>query len=113
MPTAISDIAERVQDQVLEAVKTGQDAVVDSVRTLADRLDKSLPESTRASLGANLPAATEAVDSAFALAGRLLDTQHSFIQRVLDVVGAKTAAPVAEATPPAKASTRSSRTASA
>jgi len=92
MPTSLSEISDKVQDQVIEAVKAGQDVVVDSVRSLAETLERVLPEPALSGLTGNLPVANEAVDSAFKFAGRVLETQLGFINRVFDAVTPKATA---------------------
>jgi len=106
MPTAITEITGKVQDQVLEALKAGQDAVVDGVTTLAETVKRVLPEPARGPLAANLPLATEAADQAFGFAGKVLEAQHKFVNRVLAAVTPEeAAAPKPAAKAPKTAST--------
>ena len=100
MPNTITEITGKVQDQVLEALKAGQDAVVDTVTTVADTVKRVLPEPARGPLAANLPLATEAADQAFGFAGKVLEAQHKFVNRVLTAV---TPTEPAAAKPAAKA----------
>ena len=100
MPTALTEITAKVQDQVLEVLKTGQDAVVDTVTTVAGTVQRVLPEPARGPLAANLPLATEAADQAFGFAGKVLEAQHKFVTRVLTAVTPK------ETTPAPKSSTK-------
>jgi len=99
MPTALTEITERIQDQVLEFVKTGQEAVIDAVRNLSSTVEGVLPEAAKTGLATNIPVATEAVDTAFGFAGKVLEAQHGFVTQVLGAVTPGTSAP---ATPAAK-----------
>lgn len=109
MPTSLSEISDKVQDQVFEVVKTSQDAVVDSVRSFAGTIDRVLPDTARNGLAANIPMAADAVDSAFEFAGRVLDTQHGFVTRVLDAVKPKAGAAPAAPTAPASSGPRATK----
>lgn len=86
MPTPITEITNRVQDQLLEALRAGQDAVVDTVTTVAGTVERVLPEQAKGTLAVNLPLATEAADQAFGFAGKVLEAQHKFVSRVLSAV---------------------------
>jgi len=98
MPTTLTEITGKVQDQVLEALKAGQEAVVDTVTTVAETVKRVLPEQARGPLAANLPLATEAADQAFGFAGKVLDAQHKFVNRVITAVTPKSA-PAPKAAP--------------
>lgn len=104
MPTAISEITTKVQDQLLEALRAGQDAVVDTVTSVAGTVERVLPEPAKGTLAFNLPLATEAADQAFGFAEKVLDAQHKFVSRVLSAVtpqdGNTTPKPAAKATTP-------------
>lgn len=91
MPPTLTEVTERIQEQVIELVKTGQDTVVDAVRNLSDSIEGSLPEQAKTSLAGNIPAATQAVDSAFGFAERMLEAQHGFVNRVPEAVTPKSA----------------------
>jgi hypothetical protein len=71
-----------VQDKVLEAVRTGQDAVVDAVKTVADKLPSwsDLPYADR------LPAPGEVVDRAFGYAEQVIDTQRDFAKNLVEAL---------------------------
>ena len=95
MPTAISELTTKVQDQVLEVLRAGQDAVVDTVTSVAGTVERVLPEPAKGTLSFNLPLASEAANQAFGFAEKVLDAQHKFVTRVLSAVTPKdgTAAP--------------------
>lgn len=98
MPTALSELTEKFQGQVIDLVKNGQEAVVDVVRNLSSSIEGVLPAPAKAGLANNIPVATEAVDSAYGFAGKVLELNHNFVTAVLGAW-----APSAEAKPAAKA----------
>ncbi|MHB1444155.1 MAG: hypothetical protein ACYCTI_01935 [Acidimicrobiales bacterium] len=102
MPTALTEMTERIQDQVLDFVKTGQEAVIDAVRNISSTVEGVLPGAAKSGLAANIPVATEAVDSAFGFAGKVLEAQHGFVTQVLGAVTPGTSAPAAPATKTAR-----------
>jgi hypothetical protein len=71
-----------VQETVLGAVRTGQDAVIDAVKTVADNLP-SWPELPYAD---RLPAPGEVVDRAFGFAEQVIDNQHDFAKKLVDAL---------------------------
>jgi hypothetical protein len=71
-----------VQDTVLGAVRTGQDAVIDAVKAVADNLP-SWPELPYAD---RLPNAGEVVDRAFGFAEQVIDNQHGFAKKLVDAL---------------------------
>jgi hypothetical protein len=71
-----------VQAQVLDAVRTGQDAVIDAVKTVTDKLP-SLPELPYAD---RLPAPGEVVDRAFGYAEQVIEAQHEFAKKLVDAL---------------------------
>lgn len=70
------------QEKVLDAVRTGQDAVVDAVKAVADKLPSwaELPYADR------LPAPGEVVDRAFGYAEQVIDTQRDFAKKLVDAL---------------------------
>jgi len=79
----MSDTSREVQDQVLEAVKKNQAAVVDAVRRWAESVEKIVPDVPTPSLPEGLPDPSELVGQAFTFASKLLDTQRDFAQQLL------------------------------
>jgi hypothetical protein len=69
-----------VQEKVLDAVRTGQDAVVDAVKTVADKL----PSWSDLPYADQLPAPGEVVDRAFGYAEQVIDTQREFAKKLVD-----------------------------
>jgi hypothetical protein len=71
-----------VQQQVQEAIRTGQNAVIDVVKTVADKLP-SLPELPGSD---RLPAPGEVVDKAFGFAEQVIDNQRDFAKKLVDAL---------------------------
>jgi hypothetical protein len=71
-----------VSEQVLDAVRTGQNAVVDAVKTVAEQLPSwsELPYADR------LPAPGEVVDRAFGYAEQVIDNQRDFAKKLAAAV---------------------------
>ncbi|MDQ6854841.1 MAG: hypothetical protein M3046_14315 [Actinomycetota bacterium] len=71
-----------VQDKVLDVVRTGQDAVVDAVKIVADKLPSwsDVPYTDR------LPAPGQVVDRAFGYAEQVIDTQRDFARKLVDAL---------------------------
>ena len=105
MPTAITEITSKVQEQLLEALRAGQDAVVDTVTSVAGTVERVIPEQAKGTLAFNLPLASEAADQAFGFAEKVLDAQHQFVSRVLSAVTPNTAATATKPAPKAAAKT--------
>ncbi|WP_420638747.1 hypothetical protein [Candidatus Poriferisocius sp.] len=88
--TDAKEITEAVQEQVLSALKVGQTAIVEGVRTWTDTVGNITPESmkTEAIPGLDaLPDPKELMDVSFGFAEALLNTQKEFAQNLLAAVG--------------------------
>ncbi len=73
-----------LEDQVLETVKQGQEAVVKAVRTCADATKNLIPDLPPLPFADQLPNTTEIVENAFAFADKLLASQREFVAAVLE-----------------------------
>jgi hypothetical protein len=71
-----------VQERVLEAVRTGQDAVVDAVKTVADKL----PAWSELPYADQLPSPGEVIDRAFGYTEQVIDTQREFAKKLIDAL---------------------------
>lgn len=71
-----------VQDKVLDVVRTGQDAVVDAVKTVADKLPSwsDLPYTDQ------VPSPGKVVDRAFGYTEQVIDTQREFAKKLVDAL---------------------------
>lgn len=79
---AISDKSVDLTEGVLEAVKNGQQMAIEAVRKFVDTVDQSLP------LGGNDSSKRqEVIDSALAMADKLVATQYDFLRTVVHAAG--------------------------
>ena len=110
MATA-TEVISSVEDQVLEAVKQGQEAIVKAVRTWADASKSLIPDLPPLPFADQLPNTSELVENAFAFVDKILASQREFASELLEaakpvytnVDKAKNGAAV-KATPAAKTS---------
>ena len=111
MATA-TDMYPGLEEQVLETVKQGQEAIVKAVRTWADASKNLIPDLPPLPFADQLPNPTELVENAFAFADKVLASQREFAAAILDaakpVLGAadkaKNGAAAKATTPTAKTS---------
>jgi hypothetical protein len=73
-----------LEDQVLETVKQGQEAIVKAVRTWADVSKNMIPDLPPLPFADQLPNTTEIVENAFAFADKLLASQREFVAAILE-----------------------------
>ncbi len=73
-----------LEDQVLETVKQGQEAVVKAVRTWADASKNLIPDLPPLPFADQLPNTSEIVENTFAFADKLLASQREFVAAILD-----------------------------
>lgn len=84
MPKTAQEILAGVENQVLDGIRRGQDAVVKVIRTWAEA-GKPISPALRP-IGQRLPGATKLVDHGFALADRVLANQREFALSLLEAV---------------------------
>ena len=77
----IADRPTELSEDLLEEVKTGQQAAIKAVRKFVDALDKTLEE------GEGPSQRDEIVDSALDMADRLVETQYDFLRKVVRSAG--------------------------
>jgi hypothetical protein len=73
-----------LEDQVLETVKQGQEAVVKAVRTWADASKNLIPDLPPLPFADQLPNVSELVENSFAFADKLISSQREFASAVLE-----------------------------
>jgi hypothetical protein len=83
MATA-TDMFTSLEDQVLETVKQGQEAVVKAVRTWADASKNLVPDLPPLPFADQLPDVTQIVENGFAFADKLIAAQREFAAAILD-----------------------------
>jgi predicted component of type VI protein secretion system len=85
---AVQELAAKTQTQVVEAVKTTQDAALGAARNVIDTVDSALPEIPEqlAPIADRLPNRTEFIDKVFSLAERALAANLRFAEELLGLV---------------------------
>ncbi|MDQ1497073.1 MAG: hypothetical protein QOD57_4614 [Actinomycetota bacterium] len=83
MATA-TDMFTSLEDQVLETVKQGQEAIVKAVRTWADASKNLIPDLPPMPFSDQLPATSDIVENAFAFCDKMLASQREFASAILD-----------------------------
>jgi hypothetical protein len=83
MATA-TDMFTGLEEQVLETVKQGQEAIVKAVRTWADASKNLIPDLPPLPFADQLPNVSEIVESSFAFADKLIASQREFAAAILD-----------------------------
>jgi hypothetical protein len=73
-----------LEDQVLETVKQGQEAIVKAVRTWADASKNLIPDLPPLPFADQLPNVSELVENSFAFADKLIASQREFVAALLD-----------------------------
>ena len=68
--------AAELSDEVLESVRSGQQAAIEAVRKFVDTVDEALPAAVH-------PLRKTVVDSALELADQLVTTQYEFLRSVV------------------------------
>jgi hypothetical protein len=84
---SVHETTARVQDQVLGAIKLGQDAVLSAVDTLAEKagsITEKLPDLPTAPFADRMPKPADVVDSYFTFAQKMLANQKDFTSRLVD-----------------------------
>lgn len=82
--TNATEMLTSLEDQVLETVKQGQEAVVKAVRTWADASKNLIPDLPPLPFADQLPNVSELVENGFAFADKLIASQREFAAAVLD-----------------------------
>jgi hypothetical protein len=75
--------SDRVEQQVVDAVRANQSAVLDAVRSWADSVQRLIPEMPANPVTGALPDPSELVDRAYDFASELLKAQREFTHELL------------------------------
>ena len=78
---AAADRPIELSEQVLEEIKEGQEAAIKAVRSFTETVDKTLAE------GDSPTQAEQIVDSALKMADKLVETQYTFLKKVVHSAG--------------------------
>jgi hypothetical protein len=81
VPMAFADRPVELSEQVVEEIKEGQEAAIKAVRSFTETVDKTLAE------GDSPTQAEQIVDSALKMADKLVETQYTFLKKVVHSAG--------------------------
>ncbi|MGI8794434.1 MAG: hypothetical protein ACR2H3_14885 [Acidimicrobiales bacterium] len=84
MADTATDFTTELQTRILEAVRIGQDAIVDGVRTAAGVLGDVLPEMPAIPFTDGLPTPNQAVDATFNIVQMAVAQQKVFADRLIE-----------------------------
>jgi hypothetical protein len=87
--SVIEDITTTVEEQVLDAIRTGQGATLTAVRTVSDAVAGLVPNLPAPAFYGMLPAPEQALKSAFDFAEQLLALQREFAEDLVATVAPK------------------------
>ncbi len=85
----IASEAEKIQEQVLDAIKRSQDAALQAVHTWSEGVAKfasNLPELPKLPVIEALPKPHEVSDQFFDFAQKLISTQQEFVKKLIDAL---------------------------
>jgi hypothetical protein len=82
---SVLDTAVNVQDQVLDAIKASQDAVLSAVTTLVEKTAPIVDKLPSAPFADQMPSSVDALDKAFGFAEKLLASQKDFATKLAEV----------------------------
>ncbi|MGA8218046.1 MAG: hypothetical protein WB771_05730 [Solirubrobacterales bacterium] len=77
---AVKERSVELSEQVLEEIKEGQEKAIAAVRNFTETVDKTLAKE-------NPSGAEKIVDSALNMADQLVETQYTFLKRVVHSAG--------------------------
>jgi len=82
-----SNATQTVQDEVLKAIRMGQETLIDGIRTCVQTIQSVSPKvpAVHLPLADKLPTPAEVVASAYDFAERLLASQRQLAEEVLEV----------------------------
>jgi hypothetical protein len=93
----VLETAATVQDQILDAIKASQDAVVSAVDTVAERATPITEKLPAAPFADRLPKPVDVIDNYFSFAQKLLASQKDFVLKL-----AESSSPAKSAKPASK-----------
>lgn len=79
-----TEMISALEDQVLETVRQGQEAILKAVQTWAEAGKNLVPDLPALPFADQLPGTVDLVENAFAFADRMLATQREFAAAILD-----------------------------
>ncbi len=83
--TTVMNTLTDTQEKLLDALVSAEEPVVTYVRKAVDAVEASVPELPTRDLGEKLPTIKQFVDNQFVFASKVLESQHKFVNQLLDV----------------------------
>lgn len=81
---SVLDSAVNVQDQVLDAIKASQDAVLSAVTTLIEKTAPIAEKLPAAPFADQMPKSVDVLDKTFDFAEKLLASQKEFVTKLVE-----------------------------
>jgi hypothetical protein len=89
----VLETATGVQDQVLDAIKTSQDALLAAVKAVAENTTPLTDKLPAAPFASQLPDGTNVINTAFGFAEKLLANQKEFTTKLIETYSPAKSAP--------------------
>jgi hypothetical protein len=85
MPSTTRTAGDEVQDQIVDTIRKGQEAVVDALRSWTEAAGQFVPRTAPWPGADRFPTPSELVDSAYDFTGELLQAQREFWHKAIEV----------------------------
>ena len=83
MPSPTIEYAQAAQDKTLSALRQSQTAVLDVVETWAKAVETSVQDLPAIPVASSLPSAEEIIKTSYDFAGKVLEAQRDFAQKLV------------------------------
>lgn len=83
MPSPAIEYTKATQDKTLDALRQSQTAVIDVVETWAKAVEKSVQDLPAIPVASSLPTPEEIIKTSYDFAGKVLDAQREFAQKLV------------------------------
>jgi hypothetical protein len=83
MPSPAIEYTKASQDKTLDALRQSQTAVIDVVETWAKAVEKSVQDLPAIPVASSLPTPEEIIKTSYDFAGKVLDAQREFAQKLV------------------------------
>jgi len=86
MPSPTIEYAQDAQDKTLSALRQSQTAVLDVVETWAKAVENSAQDLPAFPVASSLPSAEEIIKTSYDFAGKVLEAQRDFAEKLVTAV---------------------------
>ena len=87
MPSPTIEYAQAAQEKTLSALRQSQTAVLDVVETWAKAVENSAQDLPAIPVASTLPTAEEIIKTSYDFAGKVLEAQREFAQKLVSAAG--------------------------